>query len=296
MQAQVEDCQSKALGRSEKPSGQALLEAALAYVEATPGSGFRGHLVDAASYAVGLAEPQKACLQRGIEAFHIASLILDDLPCMDDATQRRGRACLHIAYSEQTAMLAALELINRGYTCCWEVGLAGKAGAKLMKFVRRRMGVEGILGGQARDLSFNSHGGAAEVRAIALQKTGALLELALVLPALAGGAAHSVILDLCRLGRAWGLIYQGIDDFKDFRLTQQDAQKTPFRDLELQRPNLVLALGRAQAALEVTSRLGYAERILERLGKVGHRWTALSRFQQQLNGMAAEIHAMVEAA
>lgn len=57
----------------------------------------------------------------GIEYFHLASLLLDDLPCMDNATKRRGHECMHIKYGEANTILAALSLISRSYTLFYSV-------------------------------------------------------------------------------------------------------------------------------------------------------------------------------
>lgn len=55
-------------------------------------------------------------LALAIEYIHTASLIHDDLPSMDNATERRGKPCLHIAYDEATAILTGDALINMAYT------------------------------------------------------------------------------------------------------------------------------------------------------------------------------------
>ena len=55
---------------------------------------------------------QAAC---GVELLHLASLVADDLPCMDDDDERRGRPSLHRRYSESTALLASYALIAHGY-------------------------------------------------------------------------------------------------------------------------------------------------------------------------------------
>src|SRR3954469_4883265 len=41
-----------------------------------------------------------------IEAIHVYSLILDYLPCMDDADLRRGKATVHMVFGEAEAVLA----------------------------------------------------------------------------------------------------------------------------------------------------------------------------------------------
>src|SRR5262245_35546385 len=50
-----------------------------------------------------------------VELVHAASLILDDLPSMDNAPLRRGRAANHVVFGEATAILAALGLMNLGF-------------------------------------------------------------------------------------------------------------------------------------------------------------------------------------
>ena len=62
------------------------------------------------------ADPMKA-LDAGcaVELVHTASLILDDLPCMDDAKTRRGLPATHAAFGEATAVLAAIAMLTRAF-------------------------------------------------------------------------------------------------------------------------------------------------------------------------------------
>lgn len=46
-----------------------------------------------------------------IECIHVASIILDDTPWMDDATERRGRKTLHIVFSPKKAALIASDVL-----------------------------------------------------------------------------------------------------------------------------------------------------------------------------------------
>lgn len=50
----------------------------------------------------------------GIEAIHHASLVFDDLPCMDNSPTRKGKPTTHIEYGEDIAILSGLYL--------WELG------------------------------------------------------------------------------------------------------------------------------------------------------------------------------
>ena len=59
-----------------------------------------------------------------IECLHTASLVLDDLPAMDDARERRGRPTLHREIGEADAILVATALVSRAYALVAEAGLA----------------------------------------------------------------------------------------------------------------------------------------------------------------------------
>ena len=57
-----------------------------------------------------------------VEMVHACSLVLDDLPAMDDAALRRGRPTVHRAFGEAIALLAAFALFNRAYALVAEAG------------------------------------------------------------------------------------------------------------------------------------------------------------------------------
>src|SRR5215475_5952635 len=88
-----------------------------------------------------------------IEFLHTSSLILDDLPSMDDARLRRGRAALHLIYGEGLAMLAALALLNRAYEFLARCGEA--RASRLIAETARCVGTDGMIGGQAADLDIH---------------------------------------------------------------------------------------------------------------------------------------------
>src|SRR5213079_3180465 len=50
-----------------------------------------------------------------MEMIHASSLILDDLPAMDDAILRRGAPTLHREFGEDLAILTAVALLNHAY-------------------------------------------------------------------------------------------------------------------------------------------------------------------------------------
>ncbi len=284
------------LGLKSVEPVQLTLHDMIDYALAGKGGGFRLSL----ARAVGLACQMSACdlerLSEGIEHFHHASLIFDDLPCMDDAQERRGRRCLHRVAGESRAILAALALVNRAYTLCWKVAAnypatSGRAACT----VERYIGELGILDGQDRDLSFNPALGAKEVKAIAAGKTGALLQLTLLLPSVLCGASFGECLRLSRVARSWGIVYQGLDDFSDLLPSLMQASKTPFRDLEQGRPNLVVALGAEKAAAELQRYLQIAERQIQQLAEIDSKWSFLSAFHAVILNKEAALRAALTA-
>src|ERR1035437_7354689 len=90
-------------------------EEALRHVLDNPGSLVRPRLVYEDAMAYGLDPAHAQDLAIALEYFHTASLLFDDLPCMDNAQERRGAPCAHIVFGEAGAILSALALINRAY-------------------------------------------------------------------------------------------------------------------------------------------------------------------------------------
>jgi len=120
------------------------------------GSGFRSRLVNAIGQALEMDPERLEAMSSGIEYFHLASLILDDLPCMDDADTRRGLPCTHRLYGDSMAILSALAMINRSYYLIWDSlrGALPAIQAEANELLDACLGLNGILDGQALDLNF----------------------------------------------------------------------------------------------------------------------------------------------
>lgn len=228
------------------PQTEPHLRAVLDQATGTPGKLVRARLVHAAALAHGLDDDEALQLACAVEYFHLSSLLLDDLPCMDDAETRRGKACAHRLHGDASVILASLALINRAYA------LAGFALARLPGFVRVQahacidacLGPAGLVGGQASDLRFAEGDlSARAVSRIAAAKTGALFWLAVYLPALASGPDARERRALKALCVYWGLAFQALDDLGDVLTTSLESGKTTGRDRALARPNLALILG-----------------------------------------------------
>ena len=96
------------------PNGNKAEEAAR-YVLLAPGHRWRPLLTLALSDSFKNPYPNSEMLACASECMHAASMILDDLPCMDNAKLRRGKPTCHIKYGENIAILAAIRLVNASW-------------------------------------------------------------------------------------------------------------------------------------------------------------------------------------
>ena len=266
------------------------LREALSRVLENPGSLIRPELVLQVALAYGLSESLATNMAIGLEYFHTASLLFDDLPAMDDATERRGVPCVHLEYGDAGAILAALALVNRAYALTWRAVAAGAPDRqqRALDYVECHLGVGGLLNGQSMDLHYASlaHDRATTERT-AIGKTVSLIRLTLVLPALLGGAPERELQLLERMALLWGLSYQIIDDLKDVLQDSSDSGKTPSRDLELGRPNLALVLGIDRAADRLQRLISLSDRTLARLIDVRPAVAFLRKLRAELGQEAA---------
>lgn len=261
------------------------LAAVLADTTGNPGRMVRPQLVYLGGVRHGLSPAEAEQLACAIEYYHAASLLLDDLPCMDNASLRRGRPCAHRVHGEASAMLAALSLINRANSLA-QLAFATQPGAVRMRALAGFdccLGPAGLTGGQARDLRFaESTRTAREVSIIALGKTGALLWLALCLPALPAEPSPVEWRMLKALSVYWGLAFQAADDLSDVTCATAQTGKTANRDSALRRPNLAHALGLPATRKRLARLLRLANAALDRLQHEGAQWDYLAAFHHSV--------------
>ena len=170
-----------------------------------------------------------------IEMVHAASLIMDDLPSMDDARLRRGRLATHVVFGEGTGMLAAVALLNDAYRVIAE-GRAGTAEQKMRAVchLTAAVGPDGLAGGQERDIMCGGAGAGEmslkEMEQRHREKTGALFAAAAAIGAELAGADARMVERMNDFGVALGLAYQAFDDVVDVECTAEAAGKDVAKD------------------------------------------------------------------
>jgi geranylgeranyl pyrophosphate synthase len=178
-----------------------------------------------------------------VEYVHAASLVLDDLPSMDNAVRRRGRAAVHLAYGVATAELAAVTLLSRAFEIvARESGIAADVRTRISGELAAAIGASGCCGGQAADLAADPASVVLdELEAIHSRKTGALFVAAVRGGALAGKASEATLEALTLYARNLGLAFQITDDVLDVQGDPERLGKDTHRDAH--RANFATVLG-----------------------------------------------------
>jgi len=229
--------------------------AALAYALEAPGKQVRAALVLASFRTAGGTHPGIVGVAAAVEIVHTYSLVHDDLPCMDNDAQRRGRPTLHVRFDVATATRAGYllvpvaieELCAAAAELALPAGRLGRMAARLLE----ASGIRGMVAGQWLDLEAEGHNPALdELVRIHERKTGALIEAACVLGGLAAGAADPLLDALQAYGREVGLAFQIADDLLDATATSEQLGKTAGQDARLAKATYVSVLGVAGAQLE----------------------------------------------
>ncbi|MBI4724993.1 MAG: polyprenyl synthetase family protein [Rhodomicrobium sp.] len=207
------------------------LHGALRHSLLAPAKRVRAVLMTIAARELGGQEEDALDLACSLEMVHAASLILDDLPAMDDAETRRGLPANHRVFGEATAILAAFGLLNRSY------GVA--AAAEVLSLDQRiaaievfhwAIGLDGLVRGQQDDLAFYRESMTqAELERMYARKTGALFAAAAECGAIVA-QKPSLREAMRRFGLDLGVGFQILDDVLDARSTRDRAGKDVDQD------------------------------------------------------------------
>ena len=205
----------KALAENISAFGSKLQEA-IHYALTQGGKRLRPALVMMVAKAL---DPSKEVIKAALasEYFHTASLLADDLPCMDNDQNRRGKPATHILYGESVAILASYALIAEGYRSIVENARAlnvREVGMLAIDNVSYNAGIRGAALGQYLDL-YPPRIDESTYIETAKKKTVALFEICFVLGWLFGGGAVEKLPLVKKAAYHYGMAFQMADDFDD---------------------------------------------------------------------------------
>ncbi|MCH9630040.1 MAG: hypothetical protein S4CHLAM37_00310 [Chlamydiia bacterium] len=196
-----------------------------------------------------------------IEFFHTASLIADDLPCMDNDNLRREKPSTHKKFGETTTLLASYALITAGfekiYTNTKFSTLSNKEEVCtcVLKEVAEAAGILGATGGQYLDL-FPGDLTLDLLVEIIEKKTVKLFQVAFLYGWLFSGASMDAIEDVKKMGYHFGMAFQIADDLRD--MNQDSKKETPI--------NYAIFVGEEKATNTLLAHLSSFESLATKLG------------------------------
>ena len=206
-----------------------------------------------------------------LEMIHTYSLVHDDLPAMDNDEYRRGKKTTHVVYGEAMAILAGDALLNYAY----ETAVKSIRDAKDAKRVgealivlSKKAGIYGMVGGQTVDVEAekrNEELSEEQLLYIHENKTSALIQSALMVGAILGGAKASEIEIMEQMGYDIGIAFQIQDDILDITSSLEELGKPIGSDEKNNKATYVTLKGLKQAKQDVVKISEHALLLLQQL-------------------------------
>lgn len=214
------------------------------------------------------------------EFFHTASLIADDLPCMDDEKLRRCKPALHLVFGESTTILASYSLISSGYKLIYKNAKAlekrlskeecNSLCVLAIEIVSKYAGIDGATGGQFLDL-FAKNSSLETIIEIIYKKTISLFEVAFSLGWIFGGGDLEKLNFIRKCSYHFGMAFQIADDIKDL---ENDLNKK-------KQINIAVALGKQKATDLFIKEISKTKELLKELNLFSSEFIALISFLEK---------------
>lgn len=211
---------------------------AIRYAVLNGGKRLRPIITLAAARALGHDGAKIVKAACSVEYVHCCSLVLDDLPSMDDAMTRRGRPTTHRAFGVATGILSADALLMHAFKLVADngvdVGSDGRRVATAVRDLATAVGSYGMVGGQHVDLEIAGRRSVdtETLEYIQTRKTGTLFVLAATLGGTLLGAAPEGLERLRQYAGSLGLAYQIVDDILDAEGDPDEIGKDIGKDVD----------------------------------------------------------------
>jgi farnesyl diphosphate synthase len=279
--AEVESFLEARLPTPEQVSAQ--LARAMRYSTLDGGKRIRPLLAYAAGELTGACRSNLCVIASSVELIHAYSLVHDDMPAMDNDVLRRGKPTCHVAFGEAIALLAGDAMQSLAFDWLSNPGLLPLPAEQRLALVRNlalACGPQGMAGGQALDLENVSQSlNLEQLENMHRQKTGALIEAAVMMGAAAGESlSETDARQLSQAAQCLGLAFQVVDDILDAEMDSATLGKTAGKDAAANKPTYVSIMGLAES-----KRLGQelhqvANHCLDSLSRPAHRLKDLAAF------------------
>jgi len=211
-----------------------------------------------------------------VELIHAASLIMDDLPYMDDSQLRRGKPSNHVVFGQDVALCASIALLSKAVDLVLADDLIDLVTRNnIAQILTQSYGFDGLAAGQFVDLKLKRKNiDFTIVEFINAKKTAALFTAAGKAGALIGKAASEQIKAIEEFSENIGFAFQIVDDILDVAGESNVVGK----DVEHDKMNFVMLVGKEEAEKQAKE---YTEKALQALnifGETAKELKALSSF------------------
>ena len=220
-----------------------------------------------------------------VELIHCYSLAHDDLPCMDNDLLRRGQPTCHVAFGEDTALLAgdilqsmAFEILGSRLFDDQSQGTDAAIVLKQMQILATASSK--MVCGQVLDLQAEGKYVAQdELENIHRNKTGALIQAAIMMGAVTiYSGTDQAIPKLRQFGQSIGLAFQVQDDILDITASTETLGKTAGKDEKVQKSTYPALMGLEQAQAFAQTLHDQAFEALEYFGENAKELIEISKF------------------
>lgn len=251
----------------EYPAG---LHRAMRYVVMSEGHRWRPILLIAVAESFGAPREKAMPIACAVELVHNASIIVDDLPCVDNAEIRRGRKCCHIAFGEHTAMFAFGGLVGLAFQVLTQTNNSvPRVEPQAIVQITHELGYTGVemAGGEFGDVeSRNKSIDRLQLKRIVHGKSVSLYVCAARAGAILAGAGQPEIRAVTEYAKNLGFRYQVLDDIFDVAGDTKELGKRTGMDVN--KPNYVSLYG-LKGGEKIAHEFG--QRALEALDPMGEK-------------------------
>jgi geranylgeranyl diphosphate synthase type II len=168
-----------------------------------------------------------------IEMIHTASLIHDDLPALDDSSERRNQPSCHIKFDPATAILAGDALLTKAFEMI-TLYEDKEVASELVNILCHAVSTKGMIGGQTVDVLSSKKNvlQLSVLKYIHSKKTGSLLDASTKMACVCAKADPPLTQTLSTYAMNLGLAYQIIDDILDDVGDFETLGKEAFEDVK----------------------------------------------------------------
>lgn len=211
-----------------------------------------------------------------VEFIHAASLIMDDLPYMDDSQLRRGKPANHIVFGQDVALLASIALVSKATKIILsDVNLTENERNKVAAILTESYGFDGLAAGQFVDLKLKRKDIDFKIiEYINHKKTAALFTAAGQIAAVIGCASDQekkAVQDFCQ---NIGFTFQIIDDMLDI----VGDEKIVGKNLQHDKWNFVKLVGKDKAEKYLKEYYDQAVKALQIFGEKADNLRKFSKY------------------